>query len=179
MDYQDKIEKLKANLKNNYNGKAYSLIPKGVLGLSEGEIDTVSFVFWICYLAEVKLEELIKKAWDVAKQIHTTEQLKAAEDLLNVEVRNKFPWIRKKLSINSLETFGVKVVVIKYFNGDTDFTKILSELVKLRNDISHTRIDNLRYNGADLNNGEVQERLLVDFIESLRVHGQQSKDLKF
>lgn len=175
MNEQEKVERLEELVNADYDGKIYSLIPKGILRLDDQQIATVSFVFWVCHLAEVNMHTLIKHAWDVVEKAFSKEDSDAAQKLLDERIKDKFSKKGRKIDVKNLKYFGDKVKVINTLSGNTDYTNLLWILKDLRDNISHTRINDLQYKNRDLNDLKVQKTLLIDYVRAMENHKSQSE----
>jgi len=175
---QEKMKKLEEVVNADYYGKFYSLIPKGYLKLNDQQIETVSFVFWACHLAEIQMDTLIKQAWDLAEKTFSKDETDTAQKFLDKKIKDKFSKRARNIDIKNLEYFGDKIKVINTLSGDTDYTNLLWTLKNLRDDISHTRINELQYKGKSLNNSKTQKALLIDYVKAMRSHKSQQSGLE-
>lgn len=164
------IEILKNVLEENRDKPIDEAISKGHLKLNDDLIETISFIFWLCYMAEIDLDETLRKAWEVSKM--------ACPDNSETKkyIKEKFGIDLKYIDVNDTDysskeiTFGNRIDILDKILGKTNRVKLLWKLKKIRDAISHTRIDNLKYNDNDLILRETKENLLLDYF---RFQGEQ------
>lgn len=137
-------------------------ISKGALKMNDEQITTVSFVFWLVYMAETDLNDIINKSLTTTISTLSPGVKKKVEEMLNKEIKGK-----KKIDINNLEYFSDKIKVYKALFGKTERTKLLWGLNDIRNDLSHNRIDDLRYKGELLSLRKTKEKILIDYFETV------------
>ncbi len=66
--------------------KLITLISKGSLKLTDEQIDTLSFVFWLCFLAEKDLGDSLEAAWKKATETSEHEAIDEAKRLLEESI---------------------------------------------------------------------------------------------
>jgi len=67
---------------------------------------------------------------------------------------------------NSREiTFGDLIFIKERFFGKTNFVKLLWKLKKLRDDLSHGRIEKLKYDEENLSLKQTKKKLLMDYFK--------------
>ena len=161
------IDELKKRLELATDEQITTIISHGTLKMNDTQTATVSFVFWICYLAERELENVLVEAWKKTKEILSTDN-----DTI-VYIRNKYK-IRNEIIDTSDPnykpndiTFTDKIDIFQKINGDTKMTKFLWKLKRIRNDLSHGRIDDLKYDGDNLYTKEIKEKMLIDYFDCL------------
>ena len=135
---------------------------KGALGLTDQQIDTVSFVFWLVYMAETDLESIIKSAWSLAGSGFSDDVRQRANKILQERYSGS-----RIVDVNKLDFFLTKIVVLESLYGKDVRVKMLYKLNDLRNDISHNRIDNLMYDGLALSERPAKEKIIIDYFETL------------
>lgn len=172
-------------------GKKFNeTISKGALHMTDKQINTVSFVFWFCYMAETDLESILIEAWQKSSQSFSTKVNKQAKKTLkemvfgkkDLELNNFLkkisPEIATKITstikqnyipkrdfdIENLEYFSDKIKILEAIVGENEQTKILWKINTIRNDISHNRISTLKYNSKNLSLRKTREKLLVDYL---------------
>ena len=160
------IEQLKMLVQNASDEKLNRTISHGILQLANDQIDTVSFVFWLCYLAETDLNDVVKGSWqkvtgnapdilkDAASQILTDKIYKGKKD--------------KNIDFNNLEYFIDKIKVYELAVGTNKSVEMLWVINGIRNDLSHNRIDELQYNKESLFVRETKNKLLIDYFEDIK-----------
>ena len=114
--------------------------------LTDSELDTVDFVFWISYFIERTAEELI-----IEPQVLVGAPRKTMESVVN------------KLH------FGEKIKVIEelYISTKDTFIKFMRKVQDMRNDIAHGRFNNLKYGGYDLSDNRGKIKLVAELRDSL------------
>lgn len=150
----DKVKQLKSLLNTTTDDKFNRLIPRAFLGLDDNQIETVSFVFWLCYLVETKMEEFIKEAVSPYKTLLT-------EDVRNV-LKDEH-----KVDFGKLDYFADKIKIYEATVGKNEFSKILWEINDIRNDVSHNRTLAIKYKKEDLFLRDTKERLFLDLVSSM------------
>jgi len=158
---------LKNVLKLATDKQLAQIISHGVLKLTDAEVDTISFVFWIIHIAERDLYELMVIAWNSTKNKLSTDVATIQYIRENYKIKNEIiDPTDPKYSPNDI-TFTDRVDIYQKICGSTKLTKLLWELKDIRNDLSHGRVKNLKYNGESLYLRETKEKILLDFINSL------------
>lgn len=155
------IESLKLMMKEASDELFNDTISKGALQLNDNQIQTVSFVFWLCYMAEIDLNDVIKQAWQQSITLHPEFDESVQKILLKTFSK------KDEFNIDDLEYFVDKIKVHEAVCDD-DLTKILWKLNGLRNEVSHNRIDKLEYNGQSLFLRETKENILLDYFEAMK-----------
>lgn len=161
------IDDLKLIMKEVSDEMFNETISKGALQLSDNQIQTISFVFWLCFMAEKDLKDVINQAWGLS----TLEVRESVQKILLKEFSKK-----EDFNINNLEYFADKIRVHSVICND-GLTKLLWKLNGLRNDISHNRIDKLEYNGQSLFLREVKEKILLDYFKTLELYEKKIADV--
>lgn len=156
--------------------KFIDFIPKTLLKLDQTTIDTVSFIFWFCYMAEIEIYHTIKTVYNrVTEKYSMEEGRKMYKDVIHTLILNEFGGKprceacgnKKYYDIENLDYFIDKIKVASLFMGkDHKFIKILWKLNGLRNEISHNRLSNLIYNKQNLCLRTTKEELLFDYKEA-------------
>ena len=183
-------------MKNVSDEKFNETISKGALQLEDDQIKATSFVFWLVYMAESDLNDVIDGAWKLTQK-HGTENKdvweivegwvqemltgeKEYEDKLDEVVGELSEEKRKEImgivkdfyqkkripNIAQLDYFIDKIRVVEGLYGETERVKLFWKLNSLRNKISHNKIDELRYNDEDLKQRSVREKLLLDYFRT-------------
>ena len=155
------FEFFKNNIENVSDKQINEAISKGALKMNDEQITTVSFVFWLVYMAETDLNDIINKSLITTISILSPEVTKKVKEILNDEIKGK-----KKIDINNPECFSDKVKIYEAFYGKTERTKLLWKLNDIRNDLSHNRIDNLKYKEKPLSLRKTKEKILIDYFET-------------
>jgi len=161
MDVDD-LKLMKEKVGTVSDEKLISTISKGALGLSDGEINTVSFVFWLVYMAETDLEDIITEAWRMAGSAFSEDVKRLATEILQKQYSGS-----RTVDPNKLVYFIDKIVVLEALYGKDARVKMLYKLNDLRNALSHNRIGALSYGGMLLSNRPAKEKILIDYFEML------------
>ena len=83
-------------------------------------------------------------------------------DFVNKNYSNK----RVFNGVEDLPYFMDKIKVYELFYGGTKRTKLLYKINGIRNDLSHNRINDLKYNGKSLFLRTTKEELITDYFDS-------------
>ena len=112
--------------------------------LSEDQINSVEFVYWISFWAE--------------KELH--------KDILEIETNLGARSVAMESVLNKLH-FGDKIKVMKeIYISDTKkdpYLEIYNKINNLRNAVAHGRYEELKYGGYELHEFKGQLKLLSDF----------------
>ena len=169
-------------------------ISKGALKLSDEQVATVSFIFWITYMAEKDLGDVISTPWALIKKYaENNGEISSTKDALNkmlgwaesetkledvisdLEPRKQAEILKsvkenyrpkRKPGIENLEYFIDKIRIHEAFFGDNERTKLYWKLNGLRNKISHGDIEGFGYNEQDLTQRPTREALLMDYLRT-------------
>ncbi len=168
------LEELKKRLSVVSETQINEMFSKGALKLTEAQIGTVSFVFWLVYMAEADLNTISKKAWEIAKDPASHEIEVVAEKMLQDRIGGQkiicpsCGTVCRNREIKPFEPeyFSDKIKVYEAFFGKTDRTNLLWKLNDIRNDLSHNRVDTLSYNGELLSERNTKEKLVLDYFRT-------------
>ncbi|MBU6141509.1 hypothetical protein KGO95_00130 [Patescibacteria group bacterium] len=188
------VDDLKKMIPGVSEEKFLVVISKGVLKLNDEEINTITFVFFLCLLAELNMGAVLTEPWKQIENISSFEKVKEAKKLLNEfitdkkfteppldevlkglpnEIASKIRAVvidryrdKSILDMDNLNTFGDKILAYQAIKSKNNVTKILWILKGMRDDISHGRIMELKYEGQLLVNRKVKEKLLIDYMEA-------------
>ena len=136
-------------------------ISKGALKMTDEQIATVSFTFWLVYMAETDLNDILTQAWKSAGSLFSEEVNKIADQMLQSMVNGK------QVNMNDLEYFSDKIRVYEAMFGKTEHVNLLWKLNNIRNDLSHNRISDLKYRGQSLSSRKAKEDILIDYFKAL------------
>ena len=139
--------------------KLPEVFARDIHGLNDEQIVTVSFVFWLAYVAEVQLYEAISESWAKSKNKFSVDAQIMAKQMIEEKIPSK-----KNIDIEKLDYFTDKIQVLEAVFGQHDYVKFLYDLRNLRNDISHNRIDNLEYKGISLYERSAKENIIIDLV---------------
>ena len=166
----DFFEIFQTKIREVSDQKLNETISKGALKMSDEQIATTSFAFWLVYMAETDLNTALSEAWSSSKSLlpHAVE---AAERMLKEMIPGK-----REVDINDLQYFSEKIKVYEALMGATARTKLLWKFNDIRNDLSHNRIDKLAYDNEALSLRTTKEKILIDYFKtSLNPDLSQSK----
>lgn len=160
------LDKLKEVIKSLSDKKLSQVISQGALKLDEDTTDTISFVFWICYMAENDLMDMEKKAWKITKTVSPTstdaEVLRIAKEEYDIPLHKIDP--DDKDYVEQAIYFSDLIKIKEKLFGKTNFTKLLRKINDIRNDLSHGRINELKYNNESLFLRLTKEKLIIDYF---------------
>jgi hypothetical protein len=186
------IEDLKKIIGATSDDRLNFAISKGHLKLSDDEIGTVSFLFWLCYSAEIDLDAAIKIPWEIISKSTKPEVVRLARERMEQfvfgapksdiefnEILKKIPVdtadqikrtikenfdLKRKRGIDGLESLTDKIAFYQAIFGENNVTKVLWEIKRIRNDISHNRIKELTYKDNNLYLRSTKEEILIDYL---------------
>lgn len=189
------VEQVKEMLKSVPDKKLNEAITKGVLKLSDEEIDTLMFVFGLCYMAERDMGAVLIEPWNKLAKVFPAEHVARAKQILNdflSRERDGEPTLddvleelepelaegirtvvlaryrpKKLLDIDNLETFGEKIRAYTTIFSKNNVADLLWKLKELRDDISHGRIKELQYDGVSLMERSAKEKILSDYLSAV------------
>lgn len=188
------IEDIKKMVSTASDDKLNATISKGHLKLSDDEVGTISFLFWLCYSAEIDLDSAIQIPWKIVSESTQPEIVKLAKERLekfafgtpksdmelnetlknmstNVAdqikrtIKENFD-LKRKRGIDSLESLTDKIAFYQAIFGENNVTEVLWEIKRIRNDISHNRIKELIYKGNNLYLRSTKEEILIDYLSA-------------
>lgn len=158
---------LKNLLTDNADERFFNtFIPEKILKLSSPRIETVQFVFWFCYSVEKQLNEISQLGWKTQEKIEgkaSKEVLEFIEKEYKIKVE-KIDSTHPKFDVSDI-MFNDLIDILEKISGTSDFTRFLRKIKGLRNDLSHLRIEELKYDGEDLLDNKVKSKLLSDYIQ--------------
>jgi hypothetical protein len=156
----DFFEIFQGKIREVSDQKLNETISKGALKMSDEQIATTSFAFWLVYMAETDLNTALSEAWSSSKSL-LPNAIEAAEKMLKEMIPGK-----REVDINDLQYFSEKIKVYEALMGATERTKLLWKFNDIRNDLSHNRIDKLAYNDEVLSLRETKEKVLIDYFRT-------------
>lgn len=159
--YSKHVNDLKEVFKTSTDAELQEAITKGVFMLSDEQITTVSFVFWLIYSVERGMDEALKGAWDTSTKGATPIEVTQLKDRLLARIGGD-----QVFDVAAPEYFSQKVRIYESIFGKTEHAKLLWKMNGIRNDLSHHRIDDLKYEGEPLSKREVKEKALFDYLET-------------
>lgn len=158
--YSNHIEDFKETVKRSSDADFLNVIAKGALKMSDEQISTASFIFWLVYMIETGMDEANKFAWSVATEGASLEEIEQLKRQMSERVgKIQSPDVRTP------KYFSEQVKIYEAVHGITEQSKFLQKILGLRNDLSHRRINNLKYNGESLFDRHVKEKILLDYFE--------------
>ena len=152
---------MKEKIEQGSDEQLNDAISRGALKLTDVQIATVSFVFWLVYMAEIDLHHVMSSAWKESGSMFSDDINKVAKEMLQKYVPNG-----KKIDPDNLEYFSDKITLAEALVGKNDWVELLYKLKTLRNYISHNRIDDLKYNDEPLTDRKTKEKILFDYFET-------------
>lgn len=189
------VEDVKKMLITVSDDKLNYAIAKGALKLNQNQIETIVFLFFLCYLSERDIETPLKKVWDKMPGVPSEIILRAKElmneylsdketkgllleDILKKEVSSEIATkIRQAvkesynekpiLNIDNLSTFGEKIKAYEKMFAKNNVTAILWKIKLIRDDMSHGRINELKYEGQSLLLRETKVKILADYMDAV------------
>lgn len=168
----DQLDELLRRIKEGSEERLNEIISKGTLKLTDEQIATVSFGFWMVYMAEIDLNDSLRKAWKLAKSQFPENVQKIAEQKLSEMINESkitcptcgTRYSVREININDPEYFSDKIKIFQASFGKTKLVKLLWQLNDIRNNLSHNRIDRLEYDGFPLSQRGTKEKLICDYI---------------
>jgi hypothetical protein len=157
------IEILKKLIDVNSEDKLNNVVANGILGLSDEEINTVSFIFWFCYLVETDLNDVLTNCWKEALNKYNKNIQDEAVKIIKEKVFKD-----KNKNIDNLEYFSDKIKFYIFSKGKNGLSKLLWKVNDIRNNLSHNRIDELEYKNRSLYLKETKKELLIDYFTLMK-----------
>lgn len=158
----DPLEFLKSKVKEGSEEQLNNVIAKGALKLSDEQIATVAFVFWLVYMAETELNAATSQSWAIVEKFAPQGVKEMVADRVQ-----ELAGGRRKLDLKNLEYFSDKIRVYEALLGDNKLKRLLWKLNDIRNDLSHNRVSNLSYDGEPLSLRSTKEKILVDYFDAV------------
>lgn len=160
------IDQLKKVIKSLPDKKLSQIIFHDALKLNNNTTDTISFVFWICFMAEQDLKDIEYEALRIAKIAYPKgadeEVLKIIKEEYGIQLHKIDPDDKNHSEQNIY--FGDLIKIKEKLFGKTNFIKLLWKLNDIRNNLSHGRINSLQYNNESLFQRLTKEKLLIDYF---------------
>jgi hypothetical protein len=160
----DSFETLKQKIKNANNEELARIISDAALRLDKEQTDTVSFVFWLSFMTENDLDQVLCGAWKMAKEYgpSSEEVIKIIKEKYSIDIAKIDP---DDPDYNPTTVyFGDKIKIYEDMFGTNSNVELFRKIKGLRNDISHGRIDGLKYEGLDLKTKEGKQKILIDYF---------------
>ena len=171
------LKELQDRLSTASNEQMKKIYSHGILGLNDEKTETVELAFWITCSAEKMLEDSLDKAWKSAQKFESPDKatLDYIRDIykIRIEVMDRDHPDHDPDAI----TFTQRIDIFQRVIGKTKFSKFLWKLKDLRNDLSHGRIMNLRYEGGNLHERSIREVFIYDFIDCLANNNWEDSNL--
>lgn len=158
----DSIEEFKKLIDKADESELTKILLSHSLGLNESEVQTVSFCFWLVYMAETDLNDAIKDAWETATENSTDKEKELVLKLLNDQIKGP-----RKLDPSDLQYFSDKIMVYQCFYGEDHRTKLFWQLSDIRNDLSHNRVGGLNYEDESLYELTTKKKLVFDYLSTM------------
>ena len=161
----DPFELLKQKIDGASNEELAGIISDAALHLDKEQTDMVSFIFWLSFMTEYDLDQVLCEAWKMAKKYSSSseEVIKIIKEKHGIDVTKIDPDDPDydPMSIN----FGDRIKIYEDMFGTNSHVELFRKIKRLRNDISHGRIDKLEYQGLDLRNKEGKQKILIDYFD--------------
>jgi hypothetical protein len=160
------LEQLKITLRGLSDKDLSEIISHGAMQYSDEIAQTVSFAFWICYMAEQDLKEVLERAWKMSKSAFPEIDHEKADQQIERDCKIKLGKIDpSRENYNSRDiTFGDLILIKERLFGKTDLVKLLWKLKKIRDGLSHGRINELKYKEKNLLLRLTKENLIIDYF---------------
>lgn len=155
------LKMLEKMLGDKTNADMAEMFSKGALKLSDEQINTVSFCFWLVYMVETDLNEVIQEAWNIAVANESESMIEAVKKILQNGIRGE-----KEIDPDNLEYFVDKIKIYESFYGKDNRTILFWKLNTIRNNLFHNRIDILSYNDKNLSELDVKKELAMDYFRT-------------
>lgn len=130
-------------------------LPSVALKLSNDEIDAVHFVYWLTFLVEKQMKDVVD---NYLKRTGCSSDLKDLIDDIYDELT-----IYGKIKI--LEKQLKRSEGIKSFKKLFSFYTVLKEM---RNNMAHCKIERLLYKGKNIQERKTKNLMLVDYYEATK-----------
>lgn len=137
-------------------------ISSGALQLNQEHVHSIHFVFWLIYMSESDLNDVLKESWESAIAGADETVVHEMIQTVNEAIQGK-----KKIDPLNLEYFSDKIKFYECFFGTDNRAKLFWKLNDIRNDLSHGRINALTYNGESLNELDTCKKLLKSYFDSV------------
>lgn len=163
----DTFELLKQKINSASNEELARIISDAALRLNKEQTDTVSFVFWLSFMTEQDLDQVLCEAWKMAKEYGPS-----GEEVIRI-IKEKHGIDITKIDPDDPDYdpttvyFGDRIKIYEDMFGTNSHVKLFHKIKGLRNDISHGRIDRLKYEGLDLKIKEGKQKILVDYFKTM------------
>lgn len=151
---------LKALVEESTDANFLDAVAKGALKMNDKQISTVSFVFWLIYMIETGMDEANKGAWLTATKGASPEEVERLKQQMLAKMGKVRPF-----DVQAPRYFSQQVQIYEAIHGITEDSRFLRKIHALRNDLSHRRIEDLKYNGEPLSVRQVKEKILLDYFE--------------
>lgn len=200
------FEDLKKMIPGKIDEEFIAALSKGVLKLTQDEINTLMFVFFLCHIAERDIAAVFEGTFEKLSKITTPEVLQKSKEQINEFISGKKftePMLedllkelpedmrdkirasvkdryreKSMLDIDNLQTFGEKVLAYQTIYSENNVSKILWKLKKIRDDISHGRILELTYEKESLMQRSTKEKLFFDYMNAVNQPEHQKSGLR-
>ncbi|KKK80295.1 hypothetical protein LCGC14_2824900 [marine sediment metagenome] len=159
------FELLKKRIEASSNNDLARIISDAALQLDEEQTNAVSFVFWLSFMTEHDLDQVLCEAWKAAKQYGPCgeEVVKIIKEKHGIDVAKIDPDDPDYDPM--IISFGNRIKIYEDMFGTNSHVKLFRKIKGLRNDISHGRIDKLEYKNLDLRTKEGKQEILIDYFE--------------
>ena len=165
MSQEEKIKEMTEALERFSDKDFASFVPTTMLRVSEAEKLTAEFVFWFCHIVEQDLDKMLKMSAE-----NTTEILGPTSKEIDDFVKDKYGIKLVKVDPDhpdydpSAVTFGDRIFFVEKMRGKTPHVRFLWKVKKIRDDLSHGRIKDLRYENDSLIDITVKRKIMSDYV---------------
>lgn len=165
---EDRLSALGEVLPKYSSEQFATLVPKGMLGLSDSQMRTVQFAFWFCYIVEKNLTDVLQEAINKTKEM-LGETQPEVDKYLREKYGIKFEVVDEdhpKYDACSI-VFNHRIEIVENMRGKDAHTDFLRKMKMIRNDLSHGRILELSYNEESLFEDTTKAELVRDYISGM------------
>lgn len=167
-DQENLLLALKAVLPLYSTEQFSTLVPKGMLRLSNSQMQTVQFAFWFCYIVESDLTDVLMEAIKNTKEM-LGETAPEVDKVLREKYGIRFEIVDEdhpKYDPYSI-VFNDRIEIVEKMRGTDAHTDFLKKVKKIRNDLSHGRILELKYNEKSLFEDSTKAELVRDYVSGI------------
>lgn len=164
-DHKDYLNELREKLSQLTESELINYITTDILNITPEQKTTAEFVFWFCNTVEKHLKSVLEEGMKMVNTLLGTpapEQRQFIVDQYGVKLE-KIDTTHPNYNPRDI-SFGDMIYVVEQMRGKTPHVKFLWKVKKIRDDLSHGRINELKYEGESLEKKEVKMRLIEDNI---------------
>lgn len=164
-DREDYLDELHKKLSQHTESELIDYITNSVLNITPEQRATAEFIFWFCNSVEKDLKFVLEEGMKMVNTLLGTpapEQRQFMVDQYGVKLE-KIDTTHPNYNPRDI-SFGDMIYVVEQMRGKTPHVKFLWKVKKIRDDLSHGRINELKYEGESLAEKEVKIKLIEDNI---------------